>query len=1473
MKLAMRVVCLTIMMTLLVSGIALAERSGTLIGERTIIDGVPPNAQQILDAFVVPTSIQYISAITYHGDDVQLSVEMLPLQGFPAAGSAYVVMSTGRTADLPGQATDHFSTAVGGIEIPGGSPDGYDACDVATLTIELDLTGVSASQNPTLEFVFKFASEEVPGYLESKYQDYFTAYAYDLNGNFIGNVARLPDGNPFTIDNAWYLMNQVEGSSSSPLPPYPNPNDITMNGATDHRPVSFSLSSLAGQVCTIEFQIADVSDQWYDSVVFLDGLAITTSGGDDPDSNRVDLGVIVVHGDNVVSLDASGHRFRVEGNVHIDDVMRFSGNLEVNTLTKIITGDCRVWFEDPDKSSKFVMPEIDISDIAVQFFIDASQNPAVFRFTSQISELGFEVAGVKVLARELELYFNDPQHGFGFKADIYLAVGNIEGDPSDSGPGGSLAVDGFYATSNGGFWFSQAKLIVRNAKIGGGFGLDYLELTYEPGSPDRFAVDNVTVSIKHWDATVWGNLEIIGGDINAIGLGFESGFGIMIIPLPTPPSALYLQSLEAGISGLVTGDLEATGGIEFTYMPEIEVGGYTCHVVRCNVSGVIEEGHFNVKGTVSFLYDGWDSGGVSVDWWANQGVEINGFIDLGGIITGTLYAKISDQFRCRSSVQVDIPDDVWFIGKEPPMQVQLAWVDWTLGFKVELNDWLTMTVVMTPNPDSPYIDDCGFGKCYDVPFTPARICVNCGYDELLDDTYSAASALGYLRTKAPIIEHFTVAFGQAFVIARVEGEGGTIPYLELVDPTGNIITPALAIANTESYVYRANEGIGEAYIAVRNPVAGQWTIQVPGTLENEAAAKNGLSFLALSAPPAATIEITEPSVSVTTTNQVQFAWQGTSSTSTTDVSLFFSDTAGEAGALIADQLPVSGTFNWDVRGTAPGIYWIYGTINDGKNAEVVDFGPTTVTIDKDGPVAQIAGATSATVGANVSLDGSGSSDPWGSDLDFNWQFVDTPTGSGASLTLQEDPEHVVVVPDLPGTYVVELTVADPYGEVDVVQHEFSAVGEPGSIDVPAVATISFVGDVFGMFASVYDGAGNSISGVEMHFEVTAGPHVGEGTVFETDSAGRGGFSYTGSNDGVDTIQVWCGAETYATAPEALRSSIGHVWFPHGDCIPVSTSLVADGWHILSVPGQLCDPCTWVNGEVCGDLVCALEDDLDPMFAYRYDADLGGYYRVPPADQICYRSGMSTWIHTTEADTVLDAVVTPISGTVHLPLANGWNQIGNPYAFAISPSVFSIYVGAEEKTLTEAETAGWISTELYMYDTAVGNYTEIPLDAGYLPAWTGVWLKTFVDGCTLVINPLACTASGPMSRPLSASEILARGLELPPAPPELDVRTLRIDEILGTLAAVNIPNPVRSEHTTVFKVQGAGAEQVDEIRVDIYDQQGLCVFSEQVDEIELVWHTVNNAGELLANGIYLYQVWVRIGDIWYPMEVQKLAVVR
>jgi flagellar hook assembly protein FlgD len=113
--------------------------------------------------------------------------------------------------------------------------------------------------------------------------------------------------------------------------------------------------------------------------------------------------------------------------------------------------------------------------------------------------------------------------------------------------------------------------------------------------------------------------------------------------------------------------------------------------------------------------------------------------------------------------------------------------------------------------------------------------------------------------------------------------------------------------------------------------------------------------------------------------------------------------------------------------------------------------------------------------------------------------------------------------------------------------------------------------------------------------------------------------------------------------------------------------------------------------------------------------------------------------------------------------------------------------------------------------------------------------------------------------------------MPPSPPNFAKQVN--EDVVSQLSVSNVPNPIRSRHTTTFKVEGKGAELVQAIKVEIYNQSGQKVFTQNINAKELEWHTDNEAGDLLANGVYLYQVWVKIADTWYPTGVHKLAVVR
>jgi hypothetical protein len=106
---------------------------------------------------------------------------------------------------------------------------------------------------------------------------------------------------------------------------------------------------------------------------------------------------------------------------------------------------------------------------------------------------------------------------------------------------------------------------------------------------------------------------------------------------------------------------------------------------------------------------------------------------------------------------------------------------------------------------------------------------------------------------------------------------------------------------------------------------------------------------------------------------------------------------------------------------------------------------------------------------------------------------------------------------------------------------------------------------------------------------------------------------------------------------------------------------------------------------------------------------------------------------------------------------------------------------------------------------------------------------------------------------------------------LKVNAAALGRALGDgLSVMNIPNPVRGVDTTTFLVRGLGVEA---IRVQIFNLDEVLVYEEEAAGNELVWHTANLAGEYLANGVYFYRAWAKIGDVWIPTAFQKLVILR
>jgi hypothetical protein len=274
-----------------------------------------------------------------------------------------------------------------------------------------------------------------------------------------------------------------------------------------------------------------------------------------------------------------------------------------------------------------------------------------------------------------------------------------------------------------------------------------------------------------------------------------------------------------------------------------------------------------------------------------------------------------------------------------------------------------------------------------------------------------------------------------------------------------------------------------------------------------------------------------------------------------------------------------------------------------------------------------------------------------------------------------------------------------------------------------------------------------------------------------------------------------------------------------------------GWYLVSVPISGASPAAF--GTVLyswnpGSGVYETSSVLEPS---------KGYWANLPANKTVEVTGTAPG----------SEVITAISSA-------GWHQIGVPWIY--NKTAIQVIRGGETKSWADAVAAGWVRDQVYGYKAPDGAYTTPTA----LHPWYGYWLYANVSGLSLM---LAGSVPPPPSG--NSGELVLVPLDLPPMP---EVRVTVADLTVG-----NYPNPVTDVHTTVFRVLGPMAGDVEEIRVNVMDLSGRLVWKASMAGAELTWHTDDLYGQYLANGVYLYQVQVKVFGSWVETGIQKLAILR
>jgi len=215
----------------------------------------PCSPDALAEAILAASSQPYLAGVAWSGQPPQCAVFDAPLQQFPTESGSLGVISNCMAANAALEPWYNASLDVGGFYIPGGSPDGYDAYDVATLDVTLQLPP-DATQ---LTFDWAFGTEESAG--SHPWQDFFTA---TVEG---ANIALLPDDSPATASNAHPF-------STCP----PDPPDVIYDCVTPAFVASLDVSAYAGGPITLSFQVADASDPVVDTAALIDNVRVHTEG-------------------------------------------------------------------------------------------------------------------------------------------------------------------------------------------------------------------------------------------------------------------------------------------------------------------------------------------------------------------------------------------------------------------------------------------------------------------------------------------------------------------------------------------------------------------------------------------------------------------------------------------------------------------------------------------------------------------------------------------------------------------------------------------------------------------------------------------------------------------------------------------------------------------------------------------------------------------------------------------------------------------------------------------------------------------------------------------------------------------------------------------------------------------------------------------------------------------------------------------
>lgn len=481
--------------------------------------------------------------------------------------------------------------------------------------------------------------------------------------------------------------------------------------------------------------------------------------------------------------------------------------------------------------------------------------------------------------------------------------------------------------------------------------------------PGLFTLKNLSLSINVQDSMlisiggaakvqlvsgvqIDGSFNIIGGQLDAVSLAGSR------LRFPIGSTGLFLQRVGGAVSGLAEGGPAPTfsGSVGFSFGPEYTIelpeafGGTFENVsllsIDLSASATIDFFDFansdvvlQASATVALLGGvATGSGSIRLDFRRVE-LEVNTtFTALAGFIQSQthLAANAALNLSASGSASITIPESVPLVGG-----TQLFGGNMFLNYR--------HNATLADDYIAGYAD---IATWFGTFRTGARVNFDgtatvLGLVPLNEASPSPAGAPpagtnGGVPLSAS--RSFAVPAGSGFVLlsAAWTNELPSVP-IRVIDPHGTVYTSA----NFGTIVDYVDEftGAKRATVAVREPVSGSWTLELPDVSEI-----GTVNFEAFGVAEEPSIAFSSP-LGAVPGGQVSIAYVVEERNPGTTVDLYVdSDGAGFDGRQIAAALTGAGEYVWDTFGLAEGTYHVYAVVSDDVSAPVFQYAPGTIRV-------------------------------------------------------------------------------------------------------------------------------------------------------------------------------------------------------------------------------------------------------------------------------------------------------------------------------------------------------------------------------------------------------------------------------------------------------------------------------------------------------------------------------------------------